>query len=55
MTQKEIAMKIECLRTELMTMAVMDEESVCLMFNTESKDEAIQLTMDKIDYYKKLL
>lgn len=55
MTRYEIIQKIEELRTDLRTIAVMDEATVCKVFNVDNKEEAIQATTEELECYKSQL
>ena len=55
MTRYQIEQELENLRSELRVIAVMDEKNVCIAFNCDSKDEAISIREDEIQYYKNQL
>lgn len=55
MTRYQIEQELENLRSELRVIAVMDEKAVCIAFNCDSKDEAISIREDEIQYYKNQL
>lgn len=50
MTRYEIEQELDELYKDLNTAYNSDEETACLLFNTDTKAEAIQVITDEIDY-----
>lgn len=55
MTRYEIEQEIEKQEAALELVNGCDEEVACLLFNVDSKAEAISLITDELDFYRSLL
>ena len=55
MTRSEIENELDKLYKDLEVAHNADEETVCRMFNTDSKNEIIKVITDEIDTYEDLL
>lgn len=55
MTRYEIERELDCLYKDLEIAHNSDEQTVCRVFNADSKREAIQVITDEIDNYESAL
>ena len=55
MTRQEIERQLSVLCDEMETATACDEQTVCLIFNTDSREEAIQAIRDETQYYERKL
>ena len=55
MTRQEIGRELSTLYEEMETATRCDEATVCLIFNTDSREEAIQAIRDERRYYERKL